>query len=390
MEPHKKGELTEAIVIAEMIRREIPVSKPFGDNERYDILIEDTDGRVLKVQIKTGWLNDGLISFRANSQHTNSQGNVYKPYTGDVDLFLIYSHDLNEIYLIEESEFDSAINLRVAEPRQYHRDMNWAADYEFDRRWPLDESPIRAYETTDPVITNVIEALEETGSTVCVPRDDDLTQFIVAVDETGYRIVRPTHGRISGGRVRFDAKLKDRVDCYLVYLRETDTLYAINADGFNSTITLRLDSPKQRHPNTKYAEDFEFHRNWPPTRLVDPLGGIHTRVTADALKQQGTSLAIEEPDEDASIIATTLNGQTHRIKPERGWRTDEAIRFQPTDGDYDWYTVYDPADEELYLLEAENISPTVELQFEQPKKINWMVRFADDHRFDDNWPPDPE
>ena len=48
METHRKGDLTEAIVIAELTKREIPVSIPFGDNERYDIVVETPRGGLLR------------------------------------------------------------------------------------------------------------------------------------------------------------------------------------------------------------------------------------------------------------------------------------------------------------------------------------------------------
>lgn len=54
METHRKGDLTEAVVIAELMKRSVPVSIPFGDNERYDVVAENPDGSLLKVQIKTG------------------------------------------------------------------------------------------------------------------------------------------------------------------------------------------------------------------------------------------------------------------------------------------------------------------------------------------------
>jgi len=38
METHRKGDPTEAVVIAELMKRSIPVSVPFGDNERYNIV----------------------------------------------------------------------------------------------------------------------------------------------------------------------------------------------------------------------------------------------------------------------------------------------------------------------------------------------------------------
>jgi hypothetical protein len=54
MESHRKGELTETVVIADLIQRGIPVSRPFGDNERYDAIAESPSGRLYRLQIKTG------------------------------------------------------------------------------------------------------------------------------------------------------------------------------------------------------------------------------------------------------------------------------------------------------------------------------------------------
>lgn len=136
MEPQKKGDLTEAVVIAELKRRAIPVSIPFGNNERYDVIIEMPRGRLLKVQIKTGWFSDGKVTFKGYSLHTNSTGNVHKRYEGDVDYFLVYCHELTEMYLVREDEFEMQMSLRVEQPKQVHETINWADDYEFDARWP--------------------------------------------------------------------------------------------------------------------------------------------------------------------------------------------------------------------------------------------------------------
>ena len=73
METHRKGDLTEAVLIAELMKRSIPVSVPFGDNERYDIVTETPGGGLLKLQVKTGWMADGTIEFHGTSQHTNAR-----------------------------------------------------------------------------------------------------------------------------------------------------------------------------------------------------------------------------------------------------------------------------------------------------------------------------
>ena len=136
METHRKGDFTEATVLAELKRRSIPVSIPFGDNERYDFVVEADDGALYKAQVKTGWLSGGVVDFHGKSQHTNSRGNVYEDYNGDVDHFLVYVHELDALYLVPDDEFDWSISLRVDTPEQADASINWADDYAFDERWP--------------------------------------------------------------------------------------------------------------------------------------------------------------------------------------------------------------------------------------------------------------
>lgn len=136
MESHRKGDLTEAVVITELKRREIPVSVPFGDNERYDLVVETPSESFLRVQVKTGWLTDGVVQFHGKSQHTNASGNTYEQYDGDVDYFAVYCHELDQLYWMGEDEFETRATLRVEEPAVVQPAINWAADYEFDVRWP--------------------------------------------------------------------------------------------------------------------------------------------------------------------------------------------------------------------------------------------------------------
>lgn len=138
MASQEKGDYTEAVVISELKRRRIPTSVPFGDNERYDLVAESTDN-LYRIQVKTGWLRDGVIEFSGQSQHTNATGNRYKPYDGDVDFFIVYCHELESMYLVAEEAFDTAMALRLAQPKQSQRTINWAEEYEFDERWPPDE-----------------------------------------------------------------------------------------------------------------------------------------------------------------------------------------------------------------------------------------------------------
>ena len=96
MESHRRGDLTEQIVITELKRRCISVSTPIGDNERYDVVLEQPSGNLLRAQIKTGRLKDGVIRFKGVSQHTNSSGHVYQRYGDDVDCFLVYCYETEQ------------------------------------------------------------------------------------------------------------------------------------------------------------------------------------------------------------------------------------------------------------------------------------------------------
>ena len=261
MEPHRKGELTESIVITELKRRQITVATLFGDNERYDLVAGSPDGEFVSFQVKTGWLRDGTIQFKGVSQHTNASGNVYKQYQGDVDYFLIYCYELEALYIVPEEEFDTGMCLRVKEPEQVHETINWAEDYRFDDNWP----PTGKGETVQKVeaVSTTINALRETGLTVyrSVDRGDGRS-LIAESDEQTYRI-RVENGWVVNGRIRFDADADD-VDCYLVYCDELDALYTVDAESFNESISLRVDPPKQPDSSINWAEDYRFDANWPP------------------------------------------------------------------------------------------------------------------------------
>lgn len=62
MDPEAIGERSESQVVAAFLRRGRVVLRPFGDNERYDLVLDD-DGVFTRVQCKTGRLKDGVIEF---------------------------------------------------------------------------------------------------------------------------------------------------------------------------------------------------------------------------------------------------------------------------------------------------------------------------------------
>ncbi|MFC7097482.1 group I intron-associated PD-(D/E)XK endonuclease [Halobaculum marinum] len=261
MPSHRKGDYTEVVVVAELKRRGISVSKPIGDNERYDLVVE-ANQKFWTLQVKTGSYRDDGINFRGVSQHTNASGNTYKSYDGDVDFFAVYCHELGSMYLVPEEEVGSNMFLRTAEPSQRHRNINWADVYEFDRNWPPDETT----GSSDDVST-VVDMLEERGITIHKPVTRETYQLLLEADDgTRYRTA-VEHGTINGGRIRFDPKCAvagpDAIDLVLVYSTELDTLHLVRRDEYNTAISLRVAAPEQWNRDINWAEEYEFDARWP-------------------------------------------------------------------------------------------------------------------------------
>jgi PD-(D/E)XK endonuclease len=107
---------------------------PFGENTRYDAVIDDGD-RLARVQVKTGRLRGGAIRFAACSaygHHRNPQASR-RSYRGQVDYFVVYCPDTGGVYLIPIGAVPVNVQgaLRVQAPRNNQRKrIRLASDYE--------------------------------------------------------------------------------------------------------------------------------------------------------------------------------------------------------------------------------------------------------------------
>ena len=65
------GERSEAFIIAKLIEVGYGVLTPFGDNLRYDLVMEDADGIFYRIQCKTGWMDEAktVIKFATASSY---------------------------------------------------------------------------------------------------------------------------------------------------------------------------------------------------------------------------------------------------------------------------------------------------------------------------------
>lgn len=99
MNSKSKGDLSEAAVLKELLRLGLPVSVPWGDNQRYDLVV-DVYGKLLRCQVKTASLRGGTLRFSCRSTYRVEGEIIQKDYHGDIELFLVYSPDLDNVYVV--------------------------------------------------------------------------------------------------------------------------------------------------------------------------------------------------------------------------------------------------------------------------------------------------
>jgi len=95
--PKEVGERSEGMVLAALLREKKVVLLPFGDSQRYDLVI-DEGGEFLRVQVKTGRLKDGAIRFPCCSSYYQTYEKFN--YRGQADLFGVYCPELDAVFLV--------------------------------------------------------------------------------------------------------------------------------------------------------------------------------------------------------------------------------------------------------------------------------------------------
>jgi len=125
------GDASEAMMIGILVRAGYLVSIPFGENHRYDLIIDGDDG-LKKVQVKTGRLRNGAVLYNCCSTHTHRGGPASRPYVGEVDYIAVYCPDTESAYMVPIGETVATLGtLRIAPTtnRQTKR-IRWADRYQ--------------------------------------------------------------------------------------------------------------------------------------------------------------------------------------------------------------------------------------------------------------------
>jgi hypothetical protein len=126
----KVGDISESAVITALIKCGYEVSIPFGENHRYDIIV-DKDGVLSRIQIKSGRLRRGVVDYAACSSHSHRGGPNSRSYQGEVDYFGVYCKDTDSVYLIPSADAPATRgSLRIDRTKQgQSKKIRWAHPY---------------------------------------------------------------------------------------------------------------------------------------------------------------------------------------------------------------------------------------------------------------------
>lgn len=126
------GNTSEAKVLARLVELGYPVLMPFGDNERYDLVIETESGTFKRVQIKTARFipAKGVLNIQVCSSHNHCNGGK-KSYHGQVDLIMAYSPHTDKVYKLKiEDVGETDVYLRITPPKVMRTGIRLVEGYE--------------------------------------------------------------------------------------------------------------------------------------------------------------------------------------------------------------------------------------------------------------------
>ena len=137
MHTKEKGNIGEAIILAEFVKRGIQVAIPFGDNARYD-LIAEFDGKLNKIQVKyCSEINNDAVTCKCASSTNHTTNKHYSSYQNDVDYICCYLQPWNTSVIIPISDIGDkkCFNIRLTPPKNKQQNVHYVKDYTFDAKF---------------------------------------------------------------------------------------------------------------------------------------------------------------------------------------------------------------------------------------------------------------
>jgi len=129
--PKTIGERSEGLFLAKFLQKGWKVLLPFGNNHRYDFVIDRGSG-FERIQVKTGRYKNGSILSNTCSSQSSKNKLTIKNYIGQIDYFGVYCPHLDKYYMIPIHICGlRQVTIRHEKVKHnQHKGVNWASDYE--------------------------------------------------------------------------------------------------------------------------------------------------------------------------------------------------------------------------------------------------------------------
>jgi hypothetical protein len=133
MNPNETGAKSVGIIIASLIKAGMKVSLPIDGSIAYD-LIGDLNGKLKRVQCKTGRVRNGTILFKtASVSYYKGRLKSKVNYADKADLFAVYCEATDKVYVIPVQDCGTGGSgcLRLESTKNNQTKLiRWAKDYE--------------------------------------------------------------------------------------------------------------------------------------------------------------------------------------------------------------------------------------------------------------------
>jgi PD-(D/E)XK endonuclease len=115
-----KGDIAEQTIVLALLKAGKTVLWPVSNGLRYDLVVDNLDGTITRVQCKTGTLkcDGGVVRFRPRSADARRPSGV--PYHGQIDAFGVYCPQNEHVYFVPIADLGSLrseVSLRLLPAR---------------------------------------------------------------------------------------------------------------------------------------------------------------------------------------------------------------------------------------------------------------------------------
>ena len=133
LDTRQRGDLAEAAVLHALTEAGLLVLMPFGRFGPYDMVIDLPDGRLIRVQVKSGRVRAGCVMFNSCS---TDHGRGRSVYDGKADVFAVHAPTADGVYVLDVAAATTrATTLRLEPTRNaQQRRIRFAADHTL-KRW---------------------------------------------------------------------------------------------------------------------------------------------------------------------------------------------------------------------------------------------------------------